>query len=521
MNLLIFTEQFKMKAFTPHRFMACILAMLSPTLSIAMESPHAPHQAAAKPSEQAKVSDIISGRLVSGMPFKNPPILTSKGGQLNLRLTSSKQVISISGKKVGGRVYAVSSGDRQFDYSFMPPVLALSPGDQLQVNLVNKLGEPTNLHTHGFFVSPIGNQDNIFVDLENGKTFNYNYQIPADINPGSYWFHPHYHPLVEEQVFGGLSGLIYMAGLENYLPPALRDIEQKFLGLKDFQLTRFNTIPNNNINSDAPTTRTINGQVQPVIKMRPGETQLWHIGNIGADIFYSLAASGLNITIIAEDANPYDRPLATSSLYMPPGKRFDVLVQAPAAGSYQLITQAISTGPEGDNYPEALMANVNVGGPAMAPIPMPTTFAPFDDLRNATVSQRRQFDLSENSNTNQFFINERQFNENYVNATPKTSTVEEWVIRNYSRELHPIHVHVNDMQVISENGVPQNSHSYVDTYSIPYATQDQNKNWVPGEVVVRTRFREFIGPYVLHCHILAHEDNGMMTVVNVTTPGSE
>ena len=77
------------------------------------------------------------------------------------------------------------------------------------------------------------------------------------------------------------------------------------------------------------------------------------------------------------------------------------------------------------------------------------------------------------------------------------------------------------MQVMSVNGVPQDARSYVDTYSIPYATQDNSGHLLPGEVVVRTRFREFIGPYVLHCHILAHEDNGMMTVINVTTPGSE
>ena len=119
-----------------------------------------------------------------------------------------------------------------------------------------------------------------------------------------------------------------MRGLESLLPPPFRGIEQKFLGLKDFQVTKANTIPSNNINSDAPTVRTINGQVQPVIKMRPGETQLWHIGNIGADIFYSLALTGLSFTVIAEDANPLDRPLPTQSLYMPPAKRFDVLVQA-------------------------------------------------------------------------------------------------------------------------------------------------------------------------------------------------
>ena len=498
-----------------------ILAAI-PVAALTDTSPHSGHEhQGILPSKQPMVSQAVSGQVSTGLPFKNPPIITSQNGRLDVRLTASKEVVNISGKLVGARVYAASSKDRSYPYSFMPPVLSLEPGDNLQVTVLNKLGEPTNLHTHGFFISPIGNQDNIFVDLDSGKTFNYNYDIPSDINPGSYWYHPHYHPLVEEQVFGGLSGLIYMRGLESLLPPEFRGIQQKFLGLKDFQVTKANTIPNNNIDSDAPTVRTINGQVQPVIKMRPGETQLWHIGNIGADIFYSLALTGLSVTVIAEDANPLDRPLPTQSLYMPPAKRFDVLVQAGAAGAYPLITQAISTGPAGDNYPETLMATIAVAGSAETPMGIPAYFNPFDNLKNAKVIATRHFDLSENMNTNQFYINERQFNENFVHSTPKTNTVEEWVIRNYAQELHPIHVHVNDMQVMSVNGVPQDSRSYVDTYAIPYATQDSSGRLLPGEVVVRTRFREFIGPYVLHCHILAHEDNGMMTVINVTTPGSE
>lgn len=61
----------------------------------------------------------------------------------------------------------------------------------------------------------------------------------------------------------------------------------------------------------------------------------------------------------------------------------------------------------------------------------------------------------------------------------------------------------------------------MDTYGVPFATQDASGNLTPGEIVVRTRFQKLVGPYVLHCHILGHEDNGMMGVINVTTPGSE
>jgi FtsP/CotA-like multicopper oxidase with cupredoxin domain len=153
---------------------------------------------------------------------------------------------------------------------------------------------------------------------------------------------------VEEQVFGGLSGFIYIRGLEAFLPADLRGVTQQFLGLKDFQVDRTNSIPSQNINSDSPTNRTINGLVQPAMTMRPGETQLWHLGNLSADIWYDLEIPGLTFNVIGVDGNPVDQVQEASTLLMPPGKRFDVLVQTKNVATYQLITREMNTGPEGD-----------------------------------------------------------------------------------------------------------------------------------------------------------------------------
>jgi len=113
------------------------------------------------------------------------------------------------------------------------------------------------------------------------------------------------------------------------------------------------------------------------------------------------------------------------------------------------------------------------------------------------------------------------FNANQVDATPVIGTVEEWVFRNATQEMHPIHIHVNDAQIMSVNGVAQTARSWVDTFPIPYAGTANGGTSRPGEVVVRIKFRQFVGPYVFHCHILAHEDQGMMTIINVTSPNSE
>ena len=92
-----------------------------------------------------------------------------------------------------------------------------------------------------------------------------------------------------------------------------------------------------------------------------------------------------------------------------------------------------------------------------------------------------------------------------MNERVTLGTLEEWTVRNTSKELHPFHIHVNDFQVISVNGRPYDAHGWQDTVPLP----------IGGEVVMRMQFNDFTGKYVFHCHILAHEDNGMMAVVDV------
>lgn len=485
---------------------------------------HAGHRMDAEVAPAApppRIPNSVSGDILTGLPLTEPPVIRSRQGVLKVELTAMATPVRISGKLVNARVYAASAYGQSYPPAFAPPTLVVDPGDNLQVTLNNQLGEPTNLHTHGFFVSPMGNQDNIFVDLPSGSKFLYSYDLPKGISPGSYWYHPHFHPLVEEQVFGGLSGFIYVRGQESFLPQDLQDIKQRFLQLKDFQYDSGNTIPATNIDSNAATHRTVNGLVQPTLALRAGETQLWHLGNLGADIWYTLELSGLSFTVIGEDGNILSRPWTTTQLLMPPAKRFDVLVQAGTPGSYSLLTAPMDTGPAGDNYPLALLATLNVTGKAAEPAALPRFLKLYDNLSDAAIAKQRVFVLSENQNTNRFFINHRTFGANRVDATPETGTVEEWVFQNTTQELHPIHFHVNDIQVMSVNGVPQQARSLVDTVPIPYATTDAAGNRAPGEVVIRTRFSRFVGPYVFHCHILAHEDNGMMSIINVTSPGSE
>lgn len=149
-----------------------------------------------------------------------------------------------------------------------------------------------------------------------GQTYHYTYRLPKDLAPGTYWYHSHAHPISEPQVFAGLSGAIVIEGLNRYLPPVLHRTAELLIALKDFQVHK-GAIPTANIDSNAPTNRTVNGLLNPIIHIRPGETQMWRLANIGANIAYHVQLPGVRFHVIAQDANPVARVWGTDTLLMP------------------------------------------------------------------------------------------------------------------------------------------------------------------------------------------------------------
>jgi suppressor of ftsI len=439
-----------------------------------------------------------------GKPFKAPRTLKSHNGVLRARFVANESIVRVGSRRVLGRVY---------NDSFPGPTLRLSPGDTLRLTLANKLRFPTNMHFHGMHVSPSGKSDNVLRTVAPGTTARYVVRVPLDATPGTYWYHPHWHnaPVgnVEPQVMGGLSGALIVDGLRERLPEPLRNVVERTLVLKDVQLTKTDSIVSRNINSDAPTTRTVNGQVNPVIRIGPGETQLWRLGNQSADIWYRVQLHGSRFQVIGEDGNPVGQVWSAKRLTLPPAKRYDVLVQGHGGGDYRLRTLKMNTGPAGDKYPARVLATVRPNRPALQRAELPTSMGPLPDLQDLTVDRHRTLVFSENTKTNNFFINGKQFNHSRIDQRVRLGAVEQWTIRNVSHERHPFHIHVNDFQVMSVNGRPYNARGLADTFPLP----------VGGEIVIRMHFVDFTGEYVYHCHILAHEDNGMMGTVKVEGPG--
>src|SRR2546423_1426931 len=154
----------------------------------------------------------------------------------------------------------------------------------MRITLVNKLSEETNLHFHGLHVSPSGAADNVFIHVEPGHSFTYVVHIPSDEPTGLYWYHSHMHRLSEEQVFGGLSGMLVVDGITRLLPKPLRGITHRELALRDLQVK--NGAISQAQNPNERSLRFVNSLLDPALTIRPGETQLWSIANIGANTFY-------------------------------------------------------------------------------------------------------------------------------------------------------------------------------------------------------------------------------------------
>jgi suppressor of ftsI len=436
---------------------------------------------------------------IQGQPFAEPPVLASRGGVLRIDLRVSATTYAVAGTPIRGQAY---------DGTFIGPTLRVRPGDTISMRFHNQLSEPTNIHFHGFHASPSGISDNVLRIIPAHRTVPVRVRIPRDMAPGTYWYHSHEHGISEDQVMDGLSGVIVVAGEKRYLPPALRGITEHVFALKDLQV-KDGVALRRNIDSNKPTTRTVNGQVDPVLPIRPGETQLWRLANISADIWYRLRADGLRFAITGQDANPMERVVTRRALLLPPGKRYDVLVQGPPAGTYRLRTLRYSTGPGGDTYPTRRLATIVSSGVMIAPATLPTSQRLPALLRPRFASQhvdrRRRIVFSESANGNSFFINGTQFKHDVVNQHVRLGDLEEWTIINTSKEQHPFHIHVNDFQVMSINGHRVRAPSLQDTVPLP----------VHGRVVIRLRFTDFTGRFVFHCHILNHEDGGMMQIVEV------
>jgi len=480
------------------------------------------------------------------------------GAQIFLPAVSHAQTIALpeppqvraKNHVVSLTLHAVNENGRDafaFDGANIAPVIRASPGDVLKITYVNDLPTKstetcavnpcmnmTNLHFHGLTVSPDAPQDDVLGMLAMpGQVLHYSVEIPRGHPPGLFWYHTHPHGESHRQVLDGMSGALVIEGMERYASQ-VRQLRERVMVVRGrsiekdphaSELKQEVEIPPKGCGGEAEAVEeifTVNGIIRPRIEIAPKERQFWRIVNASSDRYLDLQLDGQTFEIVALDGMPltYHEPKGAARtadhLLLAPAGRLEAIVTGPPPGSHRVLrTLCVDTGPDGDPNPGMVLADLvqpsldRVGSnspPKGMPAidARPPLYKPLDVQRLKKTAP--DFTVIFTEDKNGFYINGRKF---APDASPMTSvrvgTYQHWRIFNATAELHPFHIHQVHFLAYAEMGVPISHPVWLDTVNVPYRSSV--------DVILDFTDPVIKGMSVFHCHLLNHEDKGMMAKI--------
>ena len=431
----------------------------------------------------------------------------------------------------------------------------------------------TNLHFHGLTVPATCHQDDVMhTTIETGSApYEYTFQIPAGEPPGLYWYHPHIHGFTKAQVLGGASAALVVEGIERAIPD-LAGLPERVFIIRDQNLANPDATPVDGtklppvvLDADGDVMNTGTGTGKPAedltinyvpvpfpnyppatITMKPGERQLWRVLNASAITYLSLQVlfgeQVQAVEVVALDGVPIhpknvelNKYILLTHLGIPPGGRIEFVMHGPPEGTKAvLVTRSVNTGAMGENDPSRAIANI-VGkrdapepksSLANKPVPLPPSSTTW--LRDVPPVRVRKLFFSEtpldpkdpNSPTTFYLTVDGETpkafdpSSDIPNIIAHRGDVEDWILENRSQELHAFHIHQVHFALMEFFGLPVNEPFLRDTVNVPYW---DGKNPVYPRVRLRMDFRDpnAVGTYPYHCHLLEHEDSGMMGLIRV------
>jgi len=525
----------------------------------------------------AQTSTASSGpcaRFAPGSVVTPPPDLYSQNGVLNVTFNYFTAVDSagrtlfcfVTPSGLESPTLHGNPGDT-LNFVITNRVPTPPPGSPTEVvsNSTNRCGDLTmtitslNVHFHGTNTSPTCHSDEVIHTIINsGETFTYSIHFPTDEPPGLYWYHPHVHGIAEAALQGGASGAIIVRGMAN-LQPAVAGLPERVLLVRDQPVpgnpdpgglipawdVSLNYVPVPYVSSPQP------GFIPSVIRMQAGKKEFWRLANASSDtildvrLLYDNVAQPLTLVALdgvpvnSQDGSMTGSTLTQRDILIPPAGRAEFIVTAPSAFVHKAVfqTQNIDTGPAGDNDPTRPLAiiQVSTSSAATASTALPVTESAngvtlgnrFAGLASVTPNLSRTLyfsevisDPSDPSSPTNFFITvdgatPTLFDPNNPPAiTTHQGAVEDWTIQNRSPENHEFHMHQIHFLLLAVNGVPvpPSQQQFYDMFQVPYWS---GTGPYPS-ITVRMDFRgPDVGDFVYHCHILGHEDNGMMATIRV------
>jgi len=562
-----------------------------------------------------------------------------------------------------GSIYNPATGKhdkvnlRSYNGKFIAPAVVMNPGQTVRFNLMNNLPVPkvncaradmntpapptcfneTNLHSHGLWISPTGNSDNVLLSIDPGVAFEYEYNVPADHPAGTFWYHPHTHGSTAMQVASGMSGALIVKGsrkpsletngdVDTLLEPIVGQggVEEEIKLLQQIPYACFNdkgeikkgekdkksgiepwvcadgdvgVVENFDLQVSSPTAwkksgryTLINGQARARINARAGQLYRWRLIDAGFNETVNLrireikntknsvalasagelstssiekTCNGQDVTQfeIASDGLTHKKIIKKNINVLQPGYRSDILFSLPKKGIYCVYddesTSAEATVSATRENPKVLaiivakgndqvkdqdkflkdtlvsLATKQFDGPVQKIIVEDlqklelNKFVPHQDITPVEIATSNQkpvyieFNLvfsNEDPPTvpTQFLINNSAFQMGRIDQTLTLGAAQTWFLSSKSVN-HPFHIHVNPFQIIS---IKSKSGKPLDPQYQNLEGTWKDTLFVNTDVIIetRTRYERYIGEYVLHCHILEHEDQGMMQSVEVVLP---
>jgi FtsP/CotA-like multicopper oxidase with cupredoxin domain len=477
---------------------------------------------------------------LSNIAFVLLPIAIAYGEQVaDPPAAHSPVILSAVNDRQTGRT-AFSFEGRQ-----KPPVIRANPGDSIDITYRNEMSpnanskcatgpcmNMTNLHFHGLHVSPSAPQDDVLSMMAMpGESLQYRVEIPRNQPPGLYWYHPHPHGESNKQVLDGMSGAIVIEGIERYVPEVMT-MRERILALRDkafegnspdaTHLKDIAEIPPGRCGSSTEQLEhifTVNGTVRPQIPIAAGERQFWRIVNASPDLYADLQIDGEQLEIVALDGMPlaYHNPKhamrRASHVLLPPAGRVEAIVTGPSGQSKaKLRARCFDTGPDGDPNPGMTLADLvdlKTDAPATRTFPasiQKPVFVPVSNAKLPSLETTPDFTVTFTEDKQGFYINGKRYGpEDAPMTRVRVGTYQHWRIVNKTHEVHPFHIHQIHFLFYATNDQPEPQSEWLDTVNVP----------VEGSVDLIMDLTDPIirGMSLFHCHLLSHEDKGMMAKI--------
>ena len=391
------------------------------------------------------------------------------------------------------------------------PTLEAREGDRVIVHFRNRLPEPTTVHWHGLHI-PATSDGSPFSPVAAGASHDYVFTLMAG-SAGTYWYHPHPHGTTGAQIGRGLYGALIIRAADDPLPSSLREqvlvlADNRFApdGAIDFSTPRTPAGVADEVNGREGNVLFVNGEVRPTIAIASGEVQRWRIINASAARVYRLAIPGLTFLHVGSDGGLFERPVEAREIVVANSERVEVLVRGTDPPGTTRVLQALpydryvpQTRPADWNATRDLLTLRYTDAPPVAAPVLPERLRVVAPIDASKAVATRVISFS------QGLINGRTMDLSRVDVRARLGTTEVWQIENLVGMDHPFHLHGFQFQVLDRNGVAEPFRSWKDTVNVP-------KHETVRLVV---RFADYPGKWMFHCHILDHEDLGMMGVLSV------